>query len=225
MKKKFHRLIRPANWLNLRVTKPISRVFGLDRGLPIDRFFIEHFLDSNRAVINGTVLEVADDVYSKKFSGAGSVFEVLHYAYDNPKATIIGNLANSETLPFGKIDCFICTQTLNFIYDVKGAISGIHHILKENGVALVTVAGICQISRYDMDKWGDYWRFTDLSIRRLFGEVFGIENIKVGFYGNVLASVSFLHGLASEELTKEELLVKDQDYQILITVVAKKCSV
>ncbi|WP_407081662.1 methyltransferase domain-containing protein [Methylomonas montana] len=218
------RIINKPNWFNLRITKPISKVFGLDRGLPIDRFFIEKFLDSNKGVINGTIMEVSDDVYSKKFGVIGSIFEVLHYANDNPKATIVGDLVNVETLPYGKIDCFICTQTLNFIYDVKGAIKGIHYVLKENGIALVTVAGICQISRYDMDRWGDYWRFTDLSIRKLFEEVFGVGNVQVDFYGNVLAAISFLHGLAADELTLEELLFKDQDYQILITVMAKKCS-
>jgi hypothetical protein len=31
-------------WSNLRQTTPISRVFGLDRGQAIDRYYIEAFL-------------------------------------------------------------------------------------------------------------------------------------------------------------------------------------
>jgi hypothetical protein len=34
--------------------------------------------------------------------------------------------------------------------------------LKPGGVLLATVSGISQISRYDMYRWGDYWRFTTL---------------------------------------------------------------
>lgn len=169
-------------------------------------------------------MEVQDSYYSRKFAKSESVFEVIHYSNENNKATIVGDLTNTQTLPKTTIDCFICTQTLNFIYDVKSAISGIHYVLKDDGVALVTVAGLSQISRYDMDRWGDYWRFTDLSILKLFEEVFGKGNVKIEYYGNVLAAVSFLHGLASEELTRGELLFKDNNYQILICVVAKKCS-
>ncbi len=48
-------------------------------------------------------------------------------------------------------DCFIVTQTLNFIYDVKSAVKGIFHMLKDGGIILATVAGIFQISRYDIE--------------------------------------------------------------------------
>ena len=113
------------------------------------------------------VCEISEDTYSKKFGSSIQKIEVLHYTKDNSKATIIGDLTNTLTLPENKIDCFILTQTLNFVYDFKSAIKGIYHMLKRKGVALVTVAGISQISRYDMDRWGDYWRFTDLSMKKL----------------------------------------------------------
>lgn len=224
MKIKLARFLKIKKWNNLRTLKPISNVFGLDRGVPIDRFFIERFLDFNQNNIKGRILEVENAVYSRRFSSPGSTCDILHYSDENPNATIIGDLTNLATLPYEEMDCFICTQTLNFIYDVKSAITGIHYVLKNNGVALVTVAGICQVSRYDMDKWGDYWRFTDLSIRKLFEDVFGSGNVEVDYCGNVLVAVSFLHGLAADELTIDELLYKDRNYPILLTVVAKKCS-
>lgn len=214
---------KKPDWHNLRSTKPISKQFGFDRGMPIDRFFIEHFLAMHRDSIKGTIMEIADPTYSKQFAQEGSVFEVLYFANNNRKATIIGDLTIPATLPHNKVDCFICTQTLNFIYDFKAAIAGIHHVLKPNGVALVTVAGISQISRYDMSRWGDYWRFTELSMRKSFEDFFGAGNVNVDFFGNVLTSVAFLEGLAAEELTEDELLTKDEDYQMLITVVARKC--
>jgi hypothetical protein len=73
-----------------------------------------------------------------------------------------------------------------------------------------------------MNRWGDYWRFTDASARRLFGDVFGTENVIVETRGNVLAACAFLHGLANHELTKSELDYTDIDYQMLITVRAVK---
>lgn len=222
MKNLLTRLLKKPNWHNMRNLEPISRVFALDRGTPIDRVYIEHFLESNRQHIQGVLCEIADNSYSKKYGSNVKAYEILHYTNDNPKATIVGDLSNISTIPQNKIDCFILTQTLNFIYDFKSAIGGLHHMLNMGGVALVTVAGISQISRYDMDRWGDYWRFTDLSIKKAFEEVFGEENVEVGTYGNVLAATAFLQGISAEELTKEELFYKDKDYQMTITIKATK---
>lgn len=213
--------IKP-NWYNLRNLEPISRLFGFDRGTPIDRVYIEDFLYKNKEYIKGVVGEIGDNTYAKKFGSKITKIEVLHYTPDNPKATIIGDLTDYKTLKENILDCFILTQTLNFIYDFKSAIAGIHYMLRKGGVALVTVAGISQISRYDMDRWGDYWRFTDLSIKKAFDEVFGPENVEVETYGNVLTAIAFLHGISAEELTKKELFYKDKDYQVTIAIKAVK---
>lgn len=222
MKKIINRLLNKTNWYNLRNLKPVSKVFALDRGTPIDRVYIEDFLEKNRDCVQGVVCEIADNTYSKKFASDVQKFEVLHYTNDNKNATIIGDLTQSIVLPKGSIDCFILTQTLNFIYDFKLAIQGLHYMLKNEGIALVTVSGISQISRYDMDRWGDYWRFTDLSIQKAFEEIFGSGNVEVETYGNVLASTAFLQGIAAEELSKDELFHKDNDYQVTIVIKAKK---
>ena len=216
------RLFNKVRWYNLRTLEPISNVFGLDRGTPIDRIYIEDFLEKNRNIINGVICEIADNKYSKSFGIDIKKLEVLHYTDDNKNATIIGDLTQCDTLPNETIDCFILTQTLNFIYDFKSAIRGLHYMLKKDGIALVTVAGICQISRYDMDRWGDYWRFTDLSIKKIFEEIFGEGNVEVETYGNVLATTAFIQGIVAEELTKKELFYRDKNYQLTITIKAAK---
>lgn len=216
------KLTRKVDWMNLRSVEPVSKYFGFERGVPIDRYYIEKFLSENRGLIKGSVLEVADSSYTKKFDGGVEKFEVLYVDDTNLQATIIGDLSRPETLPECVIDCFICTQTFNFIYDFKSAIKGAHKLLKPGGTLLATCSGISQISRYDMDRWGDYWRFTTSSARLAFGEAFGGNNLEVKSYGNVLASVAFLEGMACEELNKEELDFKDDDYQMIISVKALK---
>jgi SAM-dependent methyltransferase len=204
-------------------TEPISRLFGFDRGVPIDRYYIEKFLDSNRQLIHGNVLEIAENVYSKQFGANVSKYEILHFDDTNPRATIVGDLTKPETLPENRIDCFICTQTLNFIFDVGKAVEGCYKVLKTGGCLLATVSGISQISRYDMDRWGEYWRFTDLSIRLLMEKVFGEGNVEVVTYGNSLAATAFLKGLAVDDLPNTSLLdVHDADYQVNIGIKAVK---
>ena len=105
---------------------------------------------------------------------------------------------------------------------MQAAIANAHAALKPGGVLLTTFPGISQISRYDMDRWGDYWRLTTLSAKRLFAGVFPIDHISVEAYGNVLVAVAFLHGLAAEELRKNELDYRDIDYELLITARAVK---
>ncbi|MBO9732354.1 MAG: methyltransferase domain-containing protein [Chitinophaga sp.] len=214
-------VISPVSWDNLRKLQPVSPAFGWSRGTPVDRHYIAAFLDAHRADIHGHVLEIAESSYSKQYGSQVSSFEVLH-VQDGANVTIVGDLTNMASLPADKIDCFICTQTFNFIYDFKTAIAGAHHLLKPGGVLLATLAGATQISAYDQQRWGDYWRFTVQSAEKVFGEVFGKDNIEVISYGNVLTCTAILQGISAEELLPEELNYQDPVYPIIIAVRAKK---
>lgn len=215
-----HRRIR---WGNLRRLTPVSRLFGFDRGQCIDRYYIESFLALHADDIRGHVLEIGDDAYTRRFGGERvTSSDVLHAVPGNSQATLVGDLSTGQGIPQEAFDCMILTQVFPFIYDVKSAIVNCYSALKPGGVLLATFPGISQISRYDMDRWGDYWRFTSLSSRRLFEEVFLAANVMVETYGNVLVAMAFLHGLAAHELKKHELDYRDPDYEVLITVRAVK---
>jgi len=209
---------QPIIWDRISTT-PISNDFGLSRGTPIDRYYIESFLKENKTDIKGVALEIAENTYIRRFGCGVTSFEVLHVDKSDPKATIIGDLTQPDTLPERMVDCFICTQTLNFVFDVRRAIEGCFRLLKDGGVFLGTVSGISQISRYDMNRWGDYWRFTDLSLKRLFAEYFGEANITIQTFGNVFAANAFLQGIAFEDVEDKSLLdVNDPDYQVTLGI-------
>src|SRR5262245_62052756 len=92
----------------LRRSEPISRVFGLDRGQPIDRYYIEQFLSRCWADVQGRVLEIAGCEYTKKF-GAGRTeqSDVLHAEMGNPEATLVGDLATGAGVPRSAFDCIL----------------------------------------------------------------------------------------------------------------------
>lgn len=191
----------------------------MSSGTLIDRHYIESFLQENKRDIRGVVLEIAESAYTKQFDLGVTSFEVLHVDASNCKATIIGDLAQPETLPDKMVDCFICIQTLNFIFDVRKAIVGCFRLLKDGGAFLGTVSGISQIPRYDMDRWEDYWRFTDLSLKELFAEYFREENITIQTYGNVFAANAFLQGPEIEDIGDVSLLnINDSDYQVTLGI-------
>ncbi len=217
------RVLCPINLGKLDHLHPISTHFGYDRGQPIDRHYIENFLSQHKNDVHGRVLEIGDNTYTKQFGGNRvKQSDILYAVEGNPSATIVADLTQADHIPSDTFDCIILTQTLQFIYDLPSAMKHLHRILKPGGVLLATLPGITQISRYDMDMWGEFWRFTTQSVQRLFEKEFMAENIEVKAHGNVLIAIAFLHGLATEDLKPECLEYQDLDYQVLITVRAAK---
>jgi SAM-dependent methyltransferase len=215
---------RPVRFGDLRQLTPVSRHFGWDRGgLPVDRYYIERFLEQHATDIAGHVLEVRDDAYTCRFGGTRVTrCDVLHPTTDNPKATIVADLTGAGQIPSDTFDCIVLTQVLPFIPDVAAAARTLQRILRPGGVVLATMPGISQVIRYDMDRWGDYWRFTSLSARRLFECAFPGAELQVEAHGNVLTATAFLQGISSRELRADELDFRDPDYEVLITVRAVK---
>ena len=215
---------KPVQFGDLSRTSPVSSCFGFDRGTPVDRYYIENFFRENGRLIRGRVLEVGDNTYSSKFAqGEVAAFNVLqHAALGTDANAIIGDLTNWDSLPENSYDCFICAQTLQYTFEIHKAIAGAHRLLKPGGVLLATVPGISQISRFDADRYGDYWRFTVDSVTRLFQPVFE-GGVEVASFGNVLSSTVLLQGIPLEELPDLSLLdVHDRNYPMIITIVARK---
>jgi SAM-dependent methyltransferase len=208
---------------SLRRVRPIRRDFGWQSGQPIDRHYIEDFLARHADDVRGRVLEIADNAYTRRFGGDRvTQSDVLHVAAGAPGATIVADLADGRGIPSDAFDCVILTQTLQYIYETRSAVRTLYRILRPGGVGLVTVPGISQIARYDMDNWGEYWRFTSPTAHRLFTEVFPAESVSVAGHGNVLAAIAFLHGLVCSELRPAELDFRDDDYEVIVTVRAVK---
>ncbi|MGH8001478.1 MAG: class I SAM-dependent methyltransferase [Brasilonema sp.] len=210
---------------DLRRIKPISQWYGFDRGLPIDRYYIENFLTYQSNDIHGHVLEIGENSYTRKFGGERvTKSDVLHIEEGNPNATIVGDLTQADHIPSDSFDCFILTQTLQYLYDVRSGLQTIYRILKPGGVVLVTLSGINLLhDPYFRDSW--HWAFTTASAQRLFEEVFPKTNVEVKTYGNALAATAFVQGLATQELRKKELDYCDPSYQVTITVRAVKPNV
>ncbi len=199
--------------------EPISRRFGREHGTPIDRYYIEDFLKDNSNSIHGDVAEFADDIYTKRYGKNITHSYILHVNGwgDN---VIRADLVTGEGIQDNMVDCLICTQTIQFIYDLPSAIKNIYRLLKPGGCALITAHGISQISPYDYRNWGEYWRFTPKTINALFSQL-GINQCVIS-YGNVKTAVAMLYGICVEDLSKEDFEYNDDQYPLLLGIVINK---
>jgi SAM-dependent methyltransferase len=200
--------------------RPLSLEFGYDRGTPIDRHYIEAFLAAHAADIQGRVLEIGDDSYSRRFGGERITRQDILHVAGNPKATITGDISNPKTLPSRSFDCIIFTQTLHLIYDMEAGIRELRRSLAAGGVLLVTVPGVSSIDR---GEWGGdwYWSLTELSLKRLLLQLFDPAEVATQTFGNLFAATAFLHGACVEEVDRARLEPVDPVYPVTVAAWAR----
>ena len=222
-RKRLQRARRPA-WLGtIRRTTPLSEHYGRERGTPVDRYYIEQFLAAESASITGCVLEVLNREYTERFGVAVERSDVLDIDDANTVATMVADLAAKDALPADSFDCFVLTQTLQYIYDLKSAVENVHRVLRPGGTVLCSVPTISRVGRLTLDS--EYWRLTAAACSRLFGDAFPGGDVRVRARGNVLAAVAFLMGMAAEELSPRELERDDPFFPLVVTVRATKAPV
>jgi len=202
-----------------RSLKPISNKYGFDRGNPIDRYYIEKFMDSYRAHVQGRCLEITDNAYTMRFGGKRvQVSDVLDIDTKNSQANIHADLRRVNQVRDNTYDCIIATHTFGVIDEYQMAIQECFRMLKPGGVLLATVSALGVSAELEKS----YWRFTRTSSKYAFGKVFGDQNVEVISYGNVLSGQAFWVGLAQEELSKRELEYSDPRYAVVIGICARK---
>jgi len=218
------RIIKPKRAYFFALTKvrdvtPISEKFGFDRGTPIDRYYIEKFVEEHKELIKGHCVEIHDDAYIKRF-GENKVTQsdALDVDESNKQATIIADLRHMPHVPSDTYDCIVLTQTLGMIDDFESAVRECHRILKPGGWIIVT----CTATGPALYPEVSFWRFTEASLKFTFKKLFKPESIKSKTYGNALVAQYMITGLAQEELSREELEYEDVRFPVIVGLIAQK---
>lgn len=212
------------DWGDLARVTPLSAVWGIDRGRPVDRYYIEGFLRQHCGDMQGRVLEVKDPYYATSIGGLrAEVVAVLDVDATNPAATLFVDLESPALRHPAAFDCFILTQTLHIIYDIRTALSNAVRLLAPGGVLLCTIPAVSRVNYENGGlESGDYWRLTASAVRRLFGEIADLEAVEVSTYGNVQVCAAFLYGLATEELSEDTLRHSDPWFPLVHGIRAVK---
>ena len=211
-----------VEWGDLRRQVPLSAHWGRDRGKPIDRHYIDRFLDRHRTDIRGRVLEVRDSRYTEQFGGAAvTARDVIDLDSGNGAATVVADLRRAHVVPSSIYDCVILTQTLHLVDDMPAAIAECARMLRPGGVLLATVPSVIRVDD-EAGVDGDFWRLTEASARQLFAAAFPVDAFDVTAYGNVMACAAFLYGLSVEEMAEDDLDRSDPAFPVIVAIRAVK---
>jgi SAM-dependent methyltransferase len=204
--------------------QPATNDWGFSRGDAIDRYYIEAFLDRHSYDIRGRVLEVGGNVYTQRYGGSRvSQSDVLDVAQYNSAVTIVADLTDALNIPSETFDCVVLTHVLPLVREAPKAISTVCRILKQGGVALITVPGISQISSYKNEAANWSWSFYPDSLRWLLEQAdFDRSRLLIEAWGNCKTTVSFLAGLAQDDLEPADFQVHDPRYPLTVTARAVK---
>jgi hypothetical protein len=224
VKRRVRRALNLINVLKARLQitigpQPLSQVWGLDRGLPIHRHYLAHFLSEFSPVIRGHCLEFQEDSYTTRFGGlAVEKLDILHLDHTAPQATIVADLTKPNSIPSDSFDCIICTHVLHVVLHLDKLIAELYRILKPGGSLLVAVPHISMCGA----RSHEIWRFTPEGLAAILGKAFGAENVTVCAYGNSLIAAGEIRGLVTHEFSDVELNYQDPRFAIEVCARATK---
>jgi SAM-dependent methyltransferase len=215
-RQRLRRTFQRPIWGNLRRFAPISPSFGFDRGTPIDRYYLRHFLRSQADALRGVVGEVSESRYTVEFGGDRvERVEVIDIDADNPKATIVTDLARPGGLPRDTFDCLVIIQTLQYTSPLNEALRTCLDALVPGGTLLLALPALTPHDpRIPEDR--DYWRFLPAGVTALLHAAAPEARLHVQGYGNLVAALAFLHGVSAEELRPDELAHEDPRFPVLV---------
>jgi SAM-dependent methyltransferase len=213
---RLRRFVRRPRWGNLRRLEPLSRSFGFDRGTPIDRYYLRCFLSEHADAIRGAAGEVSERRYVDEFGGDRVTgVEVIDIDPDNPRATIVADLARVGSLPRSRFDCLLVVQTLQYTCPLEVAIATCVQALRPGGTLLLVLPAL---TAHDprVPVAGDYWRFLPPGVEALLHTAAPDARCTVTGYGNLVTTFALLQGVSAEELTRQELDHHDPRFPVTV---------
>jgi SAM-dependent methyltransferase len=205
-----------VNWGDLKKSVPVCQAFGMSRGTPIDRYYLNQFIEAIRGEIKGNILEIGgtpkdQDFYQIKSDDS---YQILNLEA-GPGIDIVGDVHNPSIIEPNSIDSIIIFNVLEHCYAPWIAVQNIYQWLKTGGKCFAMVPNAVRVHRTPVDYWrplpdGMKWLFKDFSEQQLY------------IYGNPITVTASHQGIATEELSPEELNTFHPDYPVATCIVAEK---
>lgn len=213
-------IVSPAigsiEWGDFRRTVPMCHACGFTRATPIDRYYLQKFVREINDKVVGDVLEIGAVPKDKEFYDFSDrkSYKVLNLE-PGIGVDLVGDAHDLSLIEPESLDSIIIFNVLEHCYAPWQVVQNIHTWLKPGGKCFCLVPSAQRLH----DRPADYWRPLPDGISLLFK---GFSQKQMYVYGNPLSVIAIFHGVATEELTPEELDVFHPDYPVLTCIVAEK---
>jgi len=194
---------------------PFSRNFGIERGSPVGRYYVENFLLAKQTYVKGRCLEFGQSRY-KSFFPFAEKYEVIDIV-NRRGVNYVCDIHNINSMPKGVFNTIICTQVFEHLAHPEIASRSIYELLAQDGVLLLTAPFINPVHYIPTD----FRRFTPECLQMILEEA-GLVVDEIDFGGNSLVSTGSLLGMVQEDFSKRELELKDPVYPYNVCIRAHR---
>lgn len=194
---------------------PYSRNFGLERGSPVGRYYVEKFLRENADYIVGRCLEFGEPRYKPYFPKVRE-YEITDVV-QRPGVKYVCDIHEPQGMPKNHFNAVICTQVFEHLAYPEKAAKSLFEIMAPGGVLLLTAPFINPVHYVPTD----FRRFTPECLDMIIKDAgFNVEIVSFG--GNSLVGTGSLLGMVQEDFSVAELEAKDPIYPYNILIRARK---
>jgi SAM-dependent methyltransferase len=203
------------DWGDLRRRHPLCPAFGYTRGTPVDRYYLHQYIREHREQVRGRVLEVGGRLANRIIHQYNNATEYRTLDLGGGADDMAGDAADPSAVAEGSVDCIIAFHVLEHCPAPHVVIDNFWRWLAPGGTALVAVPTAQKIHSFPLD----CWRPQPDGMRSLFRS---FSAVHLRTYGNLVAVIANLCGIAAEELSAGELADFHPDDPVLVCVAARR---
>jgi hypothetical protein len=205
-----------VDWGQLRRFHAICKGFGFSRGTPVDRYYLNRFVEEIRERVAGKTVElggVSTNATWYRWSHVTSFTAVD--VRPGPGVDLVGDIHDPGLLPPDSADAVIAFNVLEHCAQPWVVVDNMRSWLRTGGHAFCMVPGAQRIHQMP----SDFWRPMPGAVHWMFR---AFSDHQVRQYGNPTSVIASYMGIAAEELSAEELDATHPDYPAAICVTARK---
>jgi SAM-dependent methyltransferase len=197
---------------------PLSQGRWFDYGTPVHRYYGGSFVRAHAHEVRGRIVEFGRPDYKAYFDPARVERYDVISTTAGEHVTIVADIQRMPHVADASFDCIVCTQTLLLVPDPFRAASEIHRVLAPGGLLLMTVPRVNLTAPRDGFP-GDYWRFTEDSLRLLLAP---FSEVAISVHGNPIAAFCAANRIAVEDASRADLDWTDPRFPLHVNVYARK---
>lgn len=210
-----------VRWLRMlyrRRVLPLSQGRGFDYGTPVSRYYSGTFIRSHAHEVRGRILEFGWPDYKAYFDPARVERYDIMGLTPGEHVTIVADLQKMAQVTDASFDCIVCTQVLLLVPDPFAAAGELYRVLTPGGLLLMSVPRTSLTAPRDGFP-GDYWRFTEDSLRLLLAP---FSEVSISIHGNPIAAFCAANRIAIEDASRADLDWTDPRFPLHVNVYARK---